>query len=333
MKLQLLILCFSLLCGLSLGIPYLRQLASPHGRKMGTAVDHSMLTSDNNYATVLAQQYDLVTAENEMKWGAIQPSQGTFTYSQGDQIVAFAQKNNQTIRGHNLCWGQSNPNWLQNGGFNGTRLQQLLQQYISNVTAHYKGKVYSWDVVNEAVSDSATPTNYLKNTLWYPAVPNYIDLAFQWASQGDPNAKLFYNDYSAEGMNAKSDAVYNMVKSMKTRGIPIHGVGLQCHFGVSGSPSVSDIAKNIQRLGDLGLEVHLTEFDYTLSSSSQETQQATYYHDLLQMCLQQPACKVFETWGFTDKDTWRGSAALPLPFDVNYQPKPCFNSMATLLQG
>ena len=164
----------------------------------------------------------------------------------------------------------------------------------------------------------------------YPAVPNYIDIAFTAAAAArgaNSSVKLFYNDYSAEPMNAKSDKVYNLVKGMKERGIPIDGVGLQFHISVEGHPSLDGIAQNMARLGKLGLEVHITEMDLKCPEGCSLNAQAKLYADILKVCMAEPACKVFETWGFTDADTWIGSDKRPLPFDEQYKAKPAFDAM------
>jgi endo-1,4-beta-xylanase len=316
-------------------IPILRDLAKNHGRYVGSCSDAAYLTgSDANYSTILAQQYSIVTPENEMKWSATEPQRGVFTYSQGDTIVTYAKRAGQLVRGHNLCWGVNNPTWLTSGGFSGSQLQSILQTHITNVMTHYKGQLYSWDVVNEAVSDSPkNSTVYLKDSVWYPAVPNFVDLAFQWAHAADPNVKLFYNDYGAEGSGAKSDAVYNMLKSMKQRGIPVDGVGLQYHVSLGYTPSISAVTANIKRLIALGLEVHITEMDVSFSGgsggeSAELQAQANIYGEVLDACLSFPECTAFVTWGYTDKYTWLGSNDQPLPFDTHYQPKPAFTALA-----
>jgi endo-1,4-beta-xylanase len=310
----------------------LRDLASKHNIYIGTALSSAISDRSapdwSNYTNTAAQQFNLLTPENEMKWGATEPQRNQFNFGQGDAILAFGQQHQQIVRGHNLAWGAGNPGWLTNGNFNASALNSILQNHIKNVVSHYKGKLYCWDVVNEAVSDSG-PTNELKHNVWYPAIPNYIDLAHQWAREADPNVKLFYNDYSAEGMNSKSNAIYNMVKSMKQRGIPIDGVGLQMHISTTGYPSPDDVKANIQRLGALGLEVHITEMDVAVSGSGadQEAQQAKVYSLILEACLSQPNCKNFEVWGFTDKHSWIAQKQGDI-FSANYVPKPAFNSLA-----
>jgi len=333
----LLILCL----GTVLAIPSLRELAEKKGLFIGAAANsYHIMQASSQYNTTLGQQYSIITPENSMKWGATEPQRGQFDFSQGDIVATSARVHKQKIRGHNLCWGVYNPSWLENGNFSPDEKKSILETHIKAVVGHYNNVagdlMYSWDVVNEAVSDQTGSGNAtLKHNVWYPAVPNYIDLAFQYARQAAPNLKLFYNDYSAEGMNAKSDAVYNLVKSMKQRGIPIDGVGLQMHVGENYYPKPSDVQANIKRLADLGLEVHITEMDVKLNGQGSEQQklqdQANIYVDMLKACLTSDKCKSFETWGVTDKYTWLGSNLKPLEFDENYQPKPCFTALANAL--
>jgi endo-1,4-beta-xylanase len=313
----------------------LRDLGNNHGKLIGSCAAQQYL-NEQNYADILGQQFSVITPENEMKWSATQPSRGQFTFTQGDAIVNFANAHNQKVRGHNLAWGEYNPSWLTSGNFNATSLQNILKTHIDTVMAHYKGKVICWDVVNEAILHNPSNNNVYKQNVWYPTLPNYIDLAFQWASQADPSVKLFYNDYSAEGSGAKADAVYNLVKSMKTRGIPIHGVGLQYHVSLQYSPNIQSVISNIQRITDLGLEVHITELDVSLqggsgSQSQQWTAQANVYTSVIKACLGNPKCTAFVTWGFTDKYTWLGSNNQPLLYDTNYQPKPSYNALVAAL--
>jgi endo-1,4-beta-xylanase len=288
----------------------LRDLAAKHNKLIGSCFAPSHL-SDSNYGNILGQQFSVITPENEMKWAATEPNRNQFTYSQGDSVVNFANSHNQKVRGHNLAWGEGNPSWLTNGNFNASTKQEILKNHISNVAGHFKGKVICWDVVNEAVSDNPNPSQPLKDNVWYPSVPNYIDLAFQWASQTDPGAKLFYNDYGAEAAgSAKSDAVYNLVKGMKQRGIPIHGVGLQYHVSISYQPNINAVHTNIQRLIDLGLEVHITELDVSTNgqaSASAFQSQANVYSSVIKACLSFDKCTAFVSWGFTDKYTWLNS--------------------------
>eukprot|EP00662_Eupelagonemidae_sp_cell21_P030601 gene30601-27211_t len=202
------------------------------------------------------------------------------------------------------------------------------------------GPVMAWDVVNEAVD-----TRGLKHAApWYPAVPDYIDIAFRAARAADPSALLFYNDYGADMVNAKSTVMYNMVKSMKDRNVPIDGVGLQMHLRVTDPPQAlgTSVAQNIARFGALGLQVHITELDVKCPDPCDDAKQAAVYASVLRACLSSPACTVFQTWGFTDKVSWLNgvrckltpsatpSATTPchaLPFDEHYAAKPAAAAM------
>jgi len=310
---------------------------------VGSAANYGTLNSDQTYRTVLAQQYSLVTAENGCKWGAIQPNRGQYVFTQCDGVLNYAHQSGQAFRGHNLCWGSGNPNWLQNGGFSPAQKKQILQDYITTVVKRYNNTPICWDVVNEAVADSGN--ELYKPTVWYPDVPDFVDVAFQTARAANPTVKLFYNDYniaSATGWSQqKSDKVYNMIKSMKQRGIPIDGVGLQLHVDLTYDNMISGVIQNIQRYAALGIEVHFTELDVSCASygqtctswgPQQEQTQAKIYADLLNACLSNKACMSFETWGFTDKYSWLGANNHPLPFDANFNKKPAFNSLLQALQ-
>jgi len=306
---------------------------------MGSCGNEGRISSgESQYLTTLANQYNLITAENACKWGATQPAQGRFDFSQCDVVYNFAKKSNQTFRGHNLCWGAYNPGWLQNGAFTADQKRAILKNHIETVMKHYPGPI-SWDVVNEAVADSGTS---LKNNVWYPSVPDYIDFAFTTARAANPSAKLFYNDYniaSATGFSQqKSQKVYDIVSSMKQRGIPIDGVGIQLHVDINYN-LIAGVKQNFDRLAALGLEIHVTELDVSCNANggcsgwdaNKQQLQANVYKGLLQVCMQQPKCTNFETWGFTDKYTWKNTDQHPLPFDQNYQPKPAFNALLQTL--
>jgi len=297
--------------------------------------------SQNQYSSLLGGQYNLITAENECKWTATEPNRAQFSYDQCDRVLQFARTNSQTFRGHNLCWGEYNPGWLTNGQFTPDTKRSILENHIRNVMSHYGNNAYCWDVVNEAVSD--TSGVQFKNNVWYPDIPDYVDFAFKTARSVNPTMKLFYNDYniaSATGWSQdKSQRVYDMIKSMKTRGIPIDGIGFQLHVNLDYDSMISGVRQNIQRYADLGLEVHFTELDIRCSQDNcqwtpdKEQTQAKIYADLLQVCLDFPnTCKNFETWGFTDKYTWLSTNQHPLPFDENYNPKPAFESLLTTMQ-
>ena len=307
------------------------------------------------YASTLSTQYDMLEPGNAMKWDVTQPSLTTYNFVPGDTLVQFAQQNNMIVRGHNLCWHSQLPTWLQSYAGTATPAQMytLLQNHIAAVAGHFKGKVFAWDVVNEAFSDS-NPTT-MGNSIWYnqPGIglgsgngsatdTAYIEQAFRWARQADPNALLFYNDYNIEGnyngqsSNPKFNAVLAMVTDFVNRGVPIDGVGFQMHISPQWLPSMPSMAANMKALATLGLEVHITEMDVAvpvnssgLASDSDLATQAQIYQNVLEVCLEQPNCTAFQVWGVSYNDSWlkgRTSAA-GLPFDFNYQPTPAFTSL------
>jgi len=265
-----------------------------------------------------------------MKWMATEPERNVFTFSQGDTTLAYATGGNQTVRGHNLAWGVDNPGWLQNGGFNGAELQSILENHIANVAGHYNGKLLCWDVVNEAITDDDSAPDPLKTNVWYPALPNYIDVAFNATRRADPLVKLFYNDYGGEGLNPKSQRIYDYVKGLKARGVPIDGVGLQMHVAEDYYPPFADVKANIDRLVALGLEVHITEMDVK-NTQGNLTQQAVVYGGMLAACLSNPGCKSWEVWGFTDLYSWLSQYQACI-FDAHYQPKPAFFGLVEVLE-
>jgi GH35 family endo-1,4-beta-xylanase len=334
----------------------LREAGVQSGLLMGAAADADESGPNKlsipAYAATLGSQYNMLEPENAMKWSATHPAQNAYNFEPGDALVAFAQTHQMQTRGHNLCWGTNNPAWLTTLAATATpaAMAGVFQDHINTVVTHYKGQVFAWDVVNEAVSDSQTGTGtVLKNSIWYnqPGIgmtgTGYVEQAFRWAHAADPDALLFYNDYNIEAPGRKFDAVYNMVKDFVARGVPIHGVGIQMHIDTSGYPNSVGLAQNIQQLTGLGLQVHITEADVKLkvdstgaASAGDLQAQAQTYQRILTVCLQNPGCKAFQTWGFTDKYSWIPSAypgfGAALPFDASYQPKPAFNSLIGALQ-
>ena len=303
------------------------------------------------YATALGAQYNMLEGENAMKWNPIHPQQNTYNFQPGDELTAFAQANQMKVRGHNLCWWSFNPSWVTTlaAGATAATMSSVLQDHINTVVTHYKGQVFAWDVVNEAISDTQTGTGtVLRDSIWYnqPGIglsgTGYIEQAFRWAHAADPDALLFYNEYSIEGPGAKFNAMYAMVKDFVARGVPIHGVGFQMHIATNNFPTSAGLAQNIQQITALGLQVHITEMDVKIpvdssgnATSADLQAQAAQYQRILTVCLQNPGCTAFQTWGFTDKHSWIPGSypgfGAALPFDATYQPKPAVASMLNAL--
>jgi endo-1,4-beta-xylanase len=315
----------------------LRSLAEARGLPIGAAVAADALfgPQEPEYAKTLAREFNMMTAENAMKWGALRPSREQFIFNVPDLMIKFAENHGITVRGHNLIWHQSNPAWLIRGNFKPGEMSTIMHDHIKTVVEHFKGKLAAWDVVNEAVSDQTVGAKAkMRDTIWSKTGPDYIGQAFKWARESDPDVKLFYNDYNAEGMNPKSQTVYELVRDLKSKGVPIDGVGLQMHVGIKNPPSMTGIAANMKRLNDLGLEVQVTEMDVKLDTNQPLAQQlqaqAKVYADVLRVCLAASRCTAFVLWGFTDGYSWLASSK-PLLFDGVYKPKPAYDAMKRVL--
>ncbi|KUN85565.1 endo-1,4-beta-xylanase [Streptomyces bungoensis] len=311
----------------------LRDLAAAKGKVVGTAVTGSKLTGA--YGDVAGTQFSSLTPGNAMKWGSVEPTRGSFDWTEADQIVAFAQAHHQQVRGHTLVWHNQNPSWLTNGGFTPAQLGSLLHDHIDTEVGRYKGKIAAWDVVNEPFNEDGT----YRSTIWYDNLGSgYIANALTWAHAADPDAKLYINDYNVEGVDAKSTALYNLVRSLKAQGVPIDGVGLQAHLILGQVPST--LQQNIQRFADLGVDVAITELDIrmqTPADSTRLTQQKADFKSVVAACAAVTRCVDVTVWGFADSDSWvpgtfpgYGAAT---PYDDNYAPKPAYYGIAEALGG
>ncbi len=322
------------------GAESLRANADRVGFAIGAAVAVGPLKGESTYGTVAAGEFNLVVAENAMKFGPLRPSRTTFFWDDADAIVAFAQANRMRVRGHTLVWHNQLSAWLTGGTFTRDEMIQILRDHILTVAGRYRGEVMAWDVVNEALGNNNTLRT---DSIWYQRIgPEYIDMAFRWAHEADPGALLFYNDYGAELPGARSDAVYALVHGMIQRGVPIHGVGLQMHTSIAWSLSPQSLAANIGRFGALGLQVHVTEMDVRIEDSTGDlqgrlAQQASRYRDVLEVCLaSHGVCRALLTWGFTDKYSWLpGFTGHPneagLILDKTYNPKPAYLALRDTL--
>jgi endo-1,4-beta-xylanase len=316
----------------------LRDAAASHNLLIGAAAASAYL-GEADYSNILGSEFSQLQAENEMKFGLIHPRPDTdphpFDFAGADALVAFAQSHNMKVRGHTLVWHNQISKWVTDGNFSPTQLAEILHNHITNVMGHYASKVYAWDVVNEAFNDNGS----MRSTIWHDkpgigagAGTKYIEQALRWARAADPNAKLFYNDYDAEEINAKSDAIYAMAKDFKARSVPIDGVGFQSHVSLKfdDPKKLESFKKNLERFAALGLELHITELDIRLTdwSAASLAAEAKLYGEITALCVQQPSCKLLQTWGFTDKHSWipqfykgQGWALL---WDDKYQKKQAY---------
>jgi endo-1,4-beta-xylanase len=318
---------------------------------IGVAVTQQSLR-DKQQADLINTQFNSVTPENAMKVGAIHPREDVYNWKDADSIVAFAQLHGLKVRGHNLCWHEHNPDWLfkDNQGKQVTKevLLQRLKDHITTVVNRYKGKVYAWDVVNEAVDDDST--KFLRNSLWYKICgEDFIIKAFEYAHAADPNAVLFYNDYNTERPE-KRERVYKLLKELLAKGVPVNAVGIQAHWSLF-EPTLKDLEATLKQFSSLGIKIQITEMDMSVYPWEKNVRQKrpgeqdTYTPEMEQKQAEKYAAyfKVFRKykntitgvtfWNTTDKYTWLnhypvpGRKNYPLLFDENAQPKKAYREV------
>jgi endo-1,4-beta-xylanase len=315
----------------------LRSGASATSRLVGAAVKTSLLRSDSTYAETFAHHFNYVTAEFEMKWGQIERQQGQRNYGPSDEITSFAEARGMRVKGHALVWHGDSPAWFDSLSSPEARI--ALEDYIRTTVGRYRGRIAAWDVVNEAIADSGSG---LRDTVYLRKLgAGYIAEAFRLARAADPDALLIYNDYGGEGLNRKSDDVYNLVRDLLAQGVPIGGVGLQMHLDAASRPATADIARNIRRLAELGLLVNISEMDVRVARVSGDLpakleEQRRVYHDVIAACVAEPRCHAVTFWGFTDRYSWIDSffgPDDPLLFDDAYRAKPSYFGTLDALRG
>ncbi|WP_422733038.1 endo-1,4-beta-xylanase [Micromonospora sp. WMMD558] len=294
--------------------------AGEKGRYFGAAVAANKL-SDSTYVGILNREFNSVTPENEMKIDATEPQQGQFTFTNADRIVNHARSNGMKVRGHTLAWHSQQPGWMQN--MSGTALRQAMLNHVTHMATYYRGKIDSWDVVNEAFADGSTGARRDSNL--QRTGNDWIEAAFRAARAADPNAKLCYNDYNTDDWtHAKTQAVYRMVQDFKQRGVPIDCVGLQSHFN-NQSPYPSNYRTTLSSFAALGVDVQITELD--IEGASADT-----YRRVVEDCLAVARCNGITVWGIRDTDSWRASQN-PLLFDGSGNKKPAYTAVLNALNG
>ncbi|ADA66795.1 Endo-1,4-beta-xylanase [Thermotoga petrophila RKU-10] len=316
----------------------LRELAEKLNIYIGFAAVNNFwsLPDAEKYMEIARREFNILTHENQMKWDTIHPERDRYNFTPAEKHVEFAEENGMIVHGHTLVWHNQLPGWLTGREWTREELLNVLEDHIKTVVSHFKGRVKIWDVVNEAVSDSGT----YRESVWYKTIgPEYIEKAFRWAKEADPDAILIYNDYSIEEINAKSNFVYNMIKELKEKGVPVDGIGFQMHIDHRGL-NYDSFRRNLERFAELGLQIYITEMDVRIPLSGSEEyylkKQAEVCAKIFEICLKNPAVKAIQFWGFTDKYSWvpgffkgYGKALL---FDENYNPKPCYYAIKEVLE-
>ncbi|MFF5713969.1 non-reducing end alpha-L-arabinofuranosidase family hydrolase [Streptomyces sp. NPDC012756] len=305
----------------SAGAAGLGTQAAPSGRYFGTAVAAGRL-GDSAYTAIADREFSMITPENEMKWDAVEPSRGNFSFGPADRIVDRALARGQRLRGHTTVWHSQLPSWV--GAIHDAKtLRDVMNHHITTEISHYKGKIYAWDVVNEAFADGGS--GGLRDSVFRNVLGNgFIEEAFRTARAADSSAKLCYNDYNIENWSdAKTQGVYRMVKDFRSRGVPIDCVGFQSHFGAGGPPA--SFKTTLAGFAALGVDVQITELDIAQASP-------THYADAVSTCLSVPRCTGITVWGVRDSDSWR-SGESPLLFDSGGKPKPAYTAVMSALHS
>jgi endo-1,4-beta-xylanase len=329
-------------------IPKLRELAHSKGLYFGTAVSDSQLKRPD-FAPLLLDQCSILVAENQMKWRATHPEQDRFDFTQADFFMDFAESHHIPARGHNLCWHEHNPPWLDSANTTQNAVS-LLTTHIRTVVARYKGRVHSWDVLNEAVDPSHRNPQGLRNSLWLQNIgEDYVELAYRAAAKADPAAILTYNDYDIEtdtpAQEAKREAVLALLQRLINKGVPIGALGVQSHLRTNeGTPTWTGLNKFLLEIEKLNLQVFVTELDVDDSFMpadipERDRQVAELYRSFLENILRHNSVKAILTWCLSDRDSWlqnfrpRKDALpqRPLPFDAQLNPKPAFYALRDAL--
>jgi endo-1,4-beta-xylanase len=315
---------------------------------IGVAVSPRALLSDE--APLILKEFNSITAENAMKMGPIHPRENEYNWKDADSIAAFAKRNHIRLRGHNLCWHNQAPRWFFTNAAGDTVskeiLLQRLKEHITTVVKRYKGIIYAWDVVNEAISDN--PAEYLRNSAFYRICgEEFIAKAFQYAHEADPDALLFYNDYN-EINPSKREKIIRLARSLKDAGVPIHGIGLQGHWAIN-EPSEQELDHTFRDFAALGLTLQVTELDISVypkehNARERKTEDSstgfTLDKEAAQIAMYKRCFSVFckyrkqisgvTFWNISDRSSWldnfpvRGRKDYPLLFDTNLQRKKAY---------
>ena len=334
-----------LLPGFARTSPGLRDIAANRGAIYGCAANTFEL-KQSDFVPVLARETAMLVAEYEMKRGVIEEQRGVFDFSAGDALLAFASTHNMSLRGHALVWHHRNPDWLEEA-IAYPHGDALLTGYIAKVAGHYKGRLHSWDVVNEAIAPDDGRPDGLRDTLWLKRFgPEYIDLAFHAARNADSSAMLVYNDWGCELGAPENDrfraVTLDFLESALARGVPIDALGLQGHLSAFGSQvDQIKLSRFLDGVHAMGLKILVTEHDVDDSGgpsdiATRDRAVADASQRFLDVMLRHSSTIAVLTWGLSDRyldppalrDRLKGRLPRALPLDSEFNRKPMWAAMA-----
>jgi endo-1,4-beta-xylanase len=306
-----------------------RVSGAPRQLALGAAVDWSKLREPGDYQDLFLAHYSSLTPENEMKMEALAPTRGNLDFSEADALVRWAEEHGIAVHGHVLVWHRQLPAWLTQASWTPAELRSYLQRYVTEVVRHFRGRVESWDVVNEPLRPDGTP----RSSIWRRVLGDgYIADALRWAHEADPGARLYVNEFDLERPGPKSRAMYRLLAGLVREGVPLDGIGLQAHLTPQWRPTGRQLRRVMRRYAGLGLRVDISEMDVAIGPGDAAlAEQARIYRMVARACRVLPECGRFATWGFTDASTWLGTAQRPLPFSETGAAKPAWTAIAAEL--
>jgi len=329
-----------------------REIAETKNLAFGCAIEPEVMEGDPDFAALVRRQADVLTPENAMKWNALRPTQDRFEFAAGDRVVAMAQAQNAFVHGHCLVWHEAMPDWTE-AALDRRTAHSLLLEHIRTVVGHYAGRVHSWDVVNEVVERNDKRPDGLRVSPWLKALgPDYIDQAFHIAIEADPTARLAIADYGLEYDNVdwmvdKRGTMLEVLHGMRVRDVPVHALAIQGHLDATRPPAFGEgLYRFISQVANLGYEIYITELDVNDQMLAGTVAQrdavvAAQYRAFLDVVLSEPAVKMVNTWGLSDRHTSKstmfpradGAEVRPLPFDRELRPKPAAIAIAEALRA
>jgi endo-1,4-beta-xylanase len=311
----------------------------------GAAVNSLALQTDPAYREAIIQYCDVIVPEGGLKWDPIHPRPDSYDFSEADVIAEFAKSNRIAVRGHTLVWYAALPTWLEKNVTTAQKAHFELNSHIATVVGRYRNVISSWDVVNEPIAETPEVGNYLRNSIWLQYLgPEYIEIALRAAHESDPDAKLYINEfdveYSGPRFDAKRSALLALCRSLKSKGVPLHGIGIQGHIDPNYTIDRPALERLLVEIRSMDLEITVTELEVIdqflpADLAARDDAAAKLVSSFLEIVCEAAQPAAILTWGVCDRYTWMriyrkradGLPNRPLPFDATMHPKKMFSSI------